>query len=670
LVDDVEEEVAVNGIRHLRGLDGIRALSVIAVLVYHLGTTGGRQLLPGGFLGVDVFFVLSGFLITSLLLAEAEQSGGISLWTFYVRRAKRLLPALYTVLIVVAAVGVSLVPQQVARLRGDVVAALAYGTNWWLIDQNSSYFGTGGDRPPLLNHLWSLAVEEQFYVLWPLLLVAVLAVTRRRGPLLVVTLVLIAASTVLAAALFDEFGDPSRVYFGTDTRAATPLVGAALAIALRPWRRRLLVPRVRVLALDVAALLALAVLGWAVLTADDTAPQLYQGGFLLVAAVAGVLISAVSHPLSRVAGLLDAGPLRWLGVRSYGLYLWHWPVFVLIPGAGLPAAVAKVLTAVALAALSYRFVEQPVRRGSFARLRATTGAPRYRLLAYSTVFVLVAVAAAGGATFRLATAPAPLAAGPIDTGAGELLGALPGETSGPVPESTPAPRASSTGRPFGAPVRVSVFGDSQGMTVLLNRPADLGRYLRTTDATIAGCGIMLGRVTSRSGERRNLTDACPDWQRAWADKARTTRPQIALVMLGAWDVFDVVADGRTLAFGTPEWDARFADALGRGIDELRGAGAQVALSLLPCYRPVRGGAGLWPERGDDARTRHVNVLLRAAAEADPDRVFVVEPPESFCTDAEVGTNLTYRWDGVHYYKAGARLYFAAVTPQLLAIPQP
>jgi peptidoglycan/LPS O-acetylase OafA/YrhL len=660
----------VNGMRHLRGLDGIRALSVVAVLVYHLGTTGGRQFLPGGFLGVDVFFVLSGFLITSLLLAEAEASGTISLRTFYVRRAKRLLPALYTVLVVVAVVGVSLVPQQVARLRGDIVAALAYGTNWWLIDQNSSYFGAGGERPPLLNHLWSLAVEEQFYFLWPLLVIAVVALTRRRRPLLTVTIVLIVASTVLAAVLFDPYGDPSRVYFGTDTRAATPLVGAALAIAVRPWRRRLIVPRIRVVLLDSAAVLALVALGWAALTADDTAAELYRGGFLLVAVVAGVLISAVSHPLSRFAGLLDARPLRWLGVRSYGIYLWHWPVFVLVPGTGALAAAAKVVTAVGLAVVSYAVVEQPVRRSSFARLRASTGARRYRLIAYTTVFVLLAGVAAAGATFRLSTAPTPQAAGPVDTSVGEPLGALPVKASEPVTESTLSVRPSSTGRPFEAPVRVSVFGDSQGMTLVLNKPADLGRYLRTTDATIAGCGIILGRVRSRSGERRNLADACPNWQQAWADRARTNRPQIALVMLGAWETFDVVADGRTLVFGTADWDARFTDALDRGIGELRRSGAQVALSLLPCYRPVRASAGLWPERGDDTRTRHVNDLLRAAAGADPARVFVVEPPEEFCKDPKIGSSLSHRWDGVHYYKAGARLYFAAVTPQLLAIPQP
>ena len=416
-------------------------------------------------------------------------------------------------------------------------------------------------------------------------------------------------------------------------------------------------------------MLALVALGWVLVGARDTAPLLYRGGFLLVALVAGLLVSMVSHPLSRVAAMLDIRPLRWLGTRSYGLYLWHWPIFVLVPGGGPISAAAKILLSVGFAEASYRLVEQPVRRSSFARLRASSGGRRFRMLAYATIFVLVAGTAAAGATFRLANAPAAQAAGPVDSGRSEILGDLTAVTttvSVTVPPSAPV----ATGRPFDAPVRVVVFGDSQGMTLLLNKPADLDRYLQTADATIDGCGIMLARVSSRSGERRNLADSCPNWQPAWAQSARKLRPQIALVMLGAWDVFDLTIDGRLVPFGTPAWDARFTDALNRGTGELKRADAQVALSLLPCYRPVRGSAGLWPERGDDGRTRHVNTLLRAAAAADPAHTFLIEPPESFCTDPKIGANVAYRWDGVHYYKPGSRLYFAAVTPQLLAIPRP
>jgi hypothetical protein len=269
----------------------------------------------------------------------------------------------------------------------------------------------------------------------------------------------------------------------------------------------------------------------------------------------------------------------------------------------------------------------------------------------------------------LFTAPVVAAPGPVDAAPVEQIGLLTTLVPSAVPSAAPiAVSAAPTGRPFGQPVRVAVFGDSQGMTLLLNKPAGLGRYLKITDATLEGCGIMLNRVSSRSGERRNLSDACPNWQRAWADRARTLRPQIALVMLGAWDVFDLTVDGSKIVFGTPAWDARFTDALGRGLDVLRRADAQIALSLLPCYRPVRGSAGLWPERGDDQRTRHVNTLLRAAAAADPGRVFLVEPPSAFCSDPAIGANVRYRWDGVHYYRPGAKLYFTSVTPQLLAIP--
>jgi hypothetical protein len=208
------------------------------------------------------------------------------------------------------------------------------------------------------------------------------------------------------------------------------------------------------------------------------------------------------------------------------------------------------------------------------------------------------------------------------------------------------------------------------MTLLRNRPADLGRYLTASDQTIEGCGILLGRVTSRSGERRNLASQCANWQRIWAERAQRLRPQVALVMLGAWDVFALDTGSGTAEFGTPAWDALFTAALRRGTGELTRSGAQVALSLLPCYRPIRASAGFWPERGDDVRTRHVNVLLRAAAAADPDRIVTVDPPGAFRTDPQIGASTAYRWDGVHYYKPGATLYLAAVTPQLLAIPQP
>src|SRR5262245_39414032 len=211
-------------------------------------------------MGVDIFFVLSGYLITSLLMVEASQRGTISIKQFYIRRARRLLPALFALLLVIGAIGAIWLPQQAARLRGDLVAALTYVTNWWLIANNSSYFGAGGDRPALLTHLWSLAVEAQYYLIWPLVLILFAATRARRWFMLTVLVLAILASTVGAALLYDPWIDPSRVYYGTDTRAMAPLLGAALALAVRPWRhKRRLRPAVR-RSLDTLGIVTLLVL--------------------------------------------------------------------------------------------------------------------------------------------------------------------------------------------------------------------------------------------------------------------------------------------------------------------------------------------------------------------------------------------------------------------------
>jgi len=263
----------------------------------------------------------------------------------------------------------------------------------------------------------------------------------------------------------------------------------------------------------------------------------------------------------------------------------------------------------------------------------------------------------------------PVAGGPVDVGPPEMLGPLVAPALVPVspspsastPASTPPPRR-RTGKPT-----VVFFGDSQGMSLLLNRPADLGRHITAVDATIGGCGIMLGKVVSRSGERRNLETACPNWRDHWTDHAARHRPDIAVVMVGAWDVFDLIVDGTTLRFGSARWEAHFKRTMRTGIDIVRATGAEVALALLPCYRPIAGSAGYWPERGDDDRTRHVNELLRALAAAYPTGVHPLEPPGQFCTNRAIATDTAYRWDGIHYYRKGAALYLSAVIPPLLAL---
>ena len=346
-------------------LDGLRALAVIAVLLYH----AGLPWVPGGFLGVEVFFVISGYLITSLLLAEWSLQGRIDFQAFWLRRARRLLPALFTVLLAVAGFVVVFLPDEASGLRGDAFSSAVYVNNWYQIFGHKSYFETVG-RPPLLRHLWSLAVEEQFYLLWPLLFALLMSARRPRLPPLA-TLAGAAASIAAMAALYQPDTDSSRLYYGTDTRAGGLLLGAALAFVWKPGRTG---GRAGGLALNAVGLTALGTLTVCVLRINEFQAFLYRGGFTLVGLATAALIAAAVHPQARLVGRpLAWAPLRWVGMRSYGIYLWHFPVFMVtrpqldVPIDGAPLLAARLALTVLFAALSYRFVETPVRNGALGR---------------------------------------------------------------------------------------------------------------------------------------------------------------------------------------------------------------------------------------------------------------------------------------------------------------
>ena len=389
------------------GLDGLRALAVIAVLLYH----ADLAFIPGGFLGVEVFFVISGYLITALLLAEWQRRGRIDLKNFWIRRARRLLPALYVLLIVCLAYAVVFLPGEVAGLRDDVMAAVGYVTNWYLILGHESYFEAVG-RPSLLKHLWSLAVEEQFYLIWPPVLAFGLAIgaTRLRyRRVLILALGGATAAAVAMAFLYAPGVDPSRIYYGTDTRATGLLCGAALAFLWLPGAKqrtsesrhsRLELPgrgRFRrrwgwttPLLLDILGFCALGTLIWFCLHLGEFQPFLYRGGLPLVVLATTATIMAVVNPYTLIgAHILGSAPLRWIGVRSYGIYLWHWPVFMVtrpdldVPFDGLPLLALRLGATVVLADLSYRFVETPIRRGALGRawkkLREAEGPRRWQL---------------------------------------------------------------------------------------------------------------------------------------------------------------------------------------------------------------------------------------------------------------------------------------------------
>jgi len=383
--------------RYMPGLDGLRAFAVTAVLLYH----ADLEWIPGGFLGVDVFFVISGYLITSLLLAEFRNQGRIGLGQFYLRRARRLLPALFLLLGVVGLFAIVFLPDEVTKLRSDVVAALLYGTNWWQIFRNVSYFEAAG-RPPLLQHLWSLAVEEQFYLIWPLLLTGMFKLWNgRRRPMLLATLAMIAVSAFLMIGLSVSRGypienDPSRVYYGTDTRAFTMLLGALLAMVWAPWRLSAKTTRGGRIVLDAMGLVGILGLAWMFLNVSEFSNSLYRGGFLLCAVLSTMVIAVTVHPAADLSRwFLGRQPLRWIGERSYGIYLWHWPVFMItrpvldIGLTGTPNLILRLSVTVALAELSFRYVEQPIRQGAlgrwFTHLRTATGPERIAMGARTAV---------------------------------------------------------------------------------------------------------------------------------------------------------------------------------------------------------------------------------------------------------------------------------------------
>jgi peptidoglycan/LPS O-acetylase OafA/YrhL len=392
---------------HEPALDGLRGLAVAAVFVFHLDR------IDGGFLGVDLFFVLSGFLITSLLLTEHGGRGTLDLVRFWGRRARRLLPALF---VVVAGIGLLLLwltpePQR-AGFRGDALATLGYVANWHKLFDDVSYWDMFSQPSPF-DHMWSLAIEEQFYVVWPLVAIAILGrwklkageqIDRAEERQRVLTLGLLSlvgavVSLVLLSVLYAP-GDTNRAYFGTDTRLGPTLLGATLAVVVAGRARRQSPPP---LLAELAAVAALFWMGVSMVAIDGIGPSYYHGGLAAFALCSVAVIAVVTGgPVGRVGGVLSLSPLRALGNISYGVYLWHWPVIVYLTAdrahmGGLPLDALRVLVTLAAALLSYKFVEMPIRRGALqgAKLRRVAFAG----VAVALIVALVSTAGTPASTY-------------------------------------------------------------------------------------------------------------------------------------------------------------------------------------------------------------------------------------------------------------------------------
>lgn len=355
--------------RYMPGLDGLRALSVIAVIAYHLNLSWA----PGGLLGVGIFFVLSGYLITDQIINRWQKDRRLDLKDFYIRRARRLLPAMFVMLIFIATWLLLFDSSRLAALQGEFISSMLYFNNWWLIFHDVSYFESFGPPSPI-GHLWSLAIEEQFYLVWPLVIFVGLRKIPQRGKLIKLTLAGALISALAMALIYQPGVDPSRVYYGSDTRAFGLLIGAALALAWPSRKLKREVSRSSRNILDFIGLIGLFIIILMIWRSNEYGQFLYYGGLVLLSILAAIVIAVLVHPASRLAKIMGCKPLRWIGVRSYSLYIWHYPIIILTTPAvdtggfnGFRVFV-QLGVSILLAALSYKYIEEPIRHGLLKRM--------------------------------------------------------------------------------------------------------------------------------------------------------------------------------------------------------------------------------------------------------------------------------------------------------------
>jgi len=599
---------------YLAALDGIRACAVIAVVLFHAGWNGAH----GGFLGVDVFFTLSGYLITSLLLDEFQKSGRVRLGGFWARRARRLMPAqIAMALVVVTFAYLSSPPGYFGNLVADALSAIFYVGNWHLVSHTASYFTTGAP-PSLFTHAWSLAIEEQFYLVWP---IVVWLTLRRSTKIRYVGFIALGgafASFALTNALLDS-ATTNRLYYGTDTHAGGILVGAFLGTVLWQLPRTERVRRV----INPLSYLALGVLGLTIFMARGTNTWVFEFGFAVVALATSLLIASVSildrHPVTR---LLSWGPLTYLGRLSYGIYLWHYPVIALITnrlthlqGASL-FSVRLALTGL-LAVASYHLVELPLRRSA--------GAMRTRRVLSAGVVAIVMITAIGATAQRVPSYPTPTPVATVD------------------------------------PVAALILGDSVMLTLdYATAPWRAKNDVLSTSATVLGCGIgpsfrpiFHGHLIYGNAKCHLRSDGSWLLEAIWASRIATERPDVVVVGAGRWETHD-----HRIGEGIQTIDDRwFQIQMRRGLDDIwkssQAVGSNLLLLTTPCTQSGETKWGHpWPEDSPQRRDKY-NSFLRsyAATHRDTSVLDVGDracPGGNFSYFDPTGRYMTRNADGVHF----------------------
>lgn len=622
-------------ITHRPLLDGTRGVMMCIVLGYHLD---GFTRLPGAWVSMDFFFVLSGYLITTLLVKEYEQKGRLDLKTFFRRRVRRLGPALLATLAGVFVIaGLLGGASEFPDLRADGISTLFYVANWRFIFSATSYFSLVDLSP--LRHAWSLAIEEQFYLLWPITFLGLAALTKfDKRKMLIGLGVALVASAVWMRHLSVGDVDLSRAYYGTDTRGQSLIVGSMMALIL--WRERWDTPRARVVAGRVGSVALVGLVAMMVLFADDSRSVYTRGGFLLIAVTAAVFIFGCARA--------ERGPLAWIfgnpvsrhmGFVSYSFYLWHWPIIVFMSPERLGYTpwvldTVRVLVSLALAEATYWFLEKPIhqRRWELRRQGPVLGT------AFAGCMALLVLVTLGPVANRL----------PTEAGGQQSSGA-------------------ETGR------QVLVVGDSLAWLLAGDAPADYPYQVEGT--FIQHCDIIGDRIYA--GDKVDQADAlCDQWPARWtaalAGQAEGTsgQPDAIVVTLGLRQLFDIDQNGTRIVVGTPTWEAEYRAAVRKAADTIRASSDAPVLWLdVPCYRWE--GAQSNGEEFDAQRMQTVNRVLadelshHPGFEMVPYANRVCSGPDGTETDPAIrpdGAHLTTEATGEFWWDLQAQLNAATATP--------
>ncbi len=678
-MEDDESAISHTRLAYLPALDGVRACAVVAVMMFH----GGIPHMDGGFMGVDAFFVLSGFLITSLLVGEWRQTLTVKLGAFWARRARRLLPALFLMLLFVAFFASVIVPKGTyGALRLDALATLLYVSNWHFILVNSNYFNETAASSPLL-HTWSLAVEEQFYVIWPLVVLGILHFTRSMRALFALCCAAAIASATWMYVLYDGGINTNRVYLGTDTRSQCLFIGCALAVGLvlltqsrheegrlakrELWRPEGPTGRLVCGLIGIAGAIG-AVLLWVLTTSTTSFP--YSGGFFLIGlAVAGVILSAVGAPRSIVPRLLSLTPVRYVGRISYGLYIWHWPIFIWLDHSrtglyGYELFAVRVIVTFVVSVLSFHLVERPIRMGTFVRQwKAWVAVPA------GAGVVLVAIVAATTGTTAVASTTFPAG-----------IGTSGGTTT--TTTTTTTPGAPSTGQP----VRVLLFGDSVALTlgIGLSAAEDQDKYgYVLSDEGILGCGVVNGPEVELMGVRDITPSACngsalypgepldqQPWPDQWVAAMNDVKPNVVVLLAGRWEVADREYQGTWTNILNPAFAAYVKQQLQQASQLVTATGARMVFLTAPCTDEGEQPDGApWPE-DNPSRLAVYNKLVRQVAAEHPQTDSVVDLYAAACPSGKftstVDGTVIRRSDGIHFTNAGGEVLAPKIMPPIVA----